>query len=120
MITSSDYSNKKVIVTTKSWDERIKENAPSSTNPRNWTTEEGAKQTMYYKYYNDNTEWRFFAFKIHPMTLMDKNEEYSMVSVKMAFKRNHSYYTMTLIIPITVLTILAPAGLILPGKNGLN
>lgn len=30
-------------------------------------------------------------------------------------QRNHSYYTLTLLIPIMLLTLLAPVGLILPG-----
>ena len=36
--------------------------------------------------------------------------------VKFAFERNSPYYTLTLIIPIVTLTLLAPIGLIIPGK----
>ena len=43
------------------------------------------------------------------------NITYSAIDVKLAFKRRHTYYTLTLIIPILAITILSPAGLILPG-----
>ena len=51
------------------------------------------------------------------LTDVSLNTTYSAISVKMAFERMETYYLLTLIIPILALTVLSPAGLILPGKN---
>ena len=71
-----------------------------------------------YKYYAGNTEWEFFAYKVESTELEDivGKKNYSTLNIKFGFQRNSPYYTMTLIIPIIVLTLLAPIGLILPGS----
>ena len=51
------------------------------------------------------------------LTDVSLNTTYSAISVKMAFERMETYYLLTLIIPILALTVLSPAGLILPGKS---
>ena len=51
------------------------------------------------------------------LTDVSLNTTYSAISVKMAFERMETYYLLTLIIPILALTVLSPAGLILPGKK---
>ena len=43
------------------------------------------------------------------------NLNFSQIVVTFEMQRNHPFHTMTLILPILVLTILAPVGLILPG-----
>lgn len=77
-----------------------------------------SKLAIQYKYHNENTEWEFFAFKVEETMLEDlvAEKNYSTIVIKFGFQRNSPYYTMTLIIPILVLTLLAPLGLILPGK----
>ena len=123
MIIPSDYSNTKVVLTTNEWVENIGNEAwgNATTLRKGWMIDDDSKETMKFNYFNDNTEWNFFGFKIDQITLTDvgrnigTNTEYSMINVKFAFKRNHPYYTITLIVPIIVLTILSPVGLILPG-----
>ena len=44
--------------------------------------------------------------------------KFSTIELKLAFERNNPYYTMTLILPIVMLTIMAPLGLILPVESG--
>ena len=69
------------------------------------------------KHYDNNKEWNFFAYKYEEKELIDvvANASYSTIVVKFAFQRNSPYYTLTLIIPIITLTLLAPIGLIIPG-----
>ena len=49
---------------------------------------------------------------------MDKvtQKKVSTVEVKFAFKRNHQYFSLTLIVPMVMLTILMSLGLIMPGN----
>ena len=47
-------------------------------------------------------------------SLIDK-KKFSTLSIKLAMQRNEPYYSITLFIPILVMTLLAPIGLILPG-----
>ena len=79
---------------------------------------ENKDDAIKYKYYNGNTEWNFFAYKVVKSELNDwvGAANYSTITVKFAFERNSPYYTLTLIIPIVTLTLLAPIGLIIPGK----
>merc|ERR1739838_279032 len=60
------------------------------------------------------------GYKIEPADLEDivGKKQYSTINIKFGFQRNSPYYTMTLIIPILVLTLLAPIGLILPVESG--
>ena len=79
-----------------------------------------------YKFYNGNSEWELFAYKVLDHELWDyqlnntfeiyDEQMYSSIIYKFGFQRKPTYFTMTLIIPILALTLLAPVGLILPGK----
>ena len=92
-----------------------------------------------YKYYSSNSEWELFAYNFEDYDLTDElftmdvpsnwsnnslpdnythfdNRTYSSVLYRFGFQRNSPYFTMTLIVPILALTILAPLGLILSGK----
>ena len=119
VLSSTDYSNEKVKLTFKNW---LRELEPKIANEiYGWydeTQPEKSLKAIKYKYYNGNTEWDFFAYKIETAELEDVvgKKQYSTINIKFGFQRNSPYYTMTLIIPILVLTLLAPIGLILPGK----
>ena len=119
VLSSTDYSNEKVKLTFKNW---LRELEPKIANETyGWydeTQTEKSLKAIKYKYYNGNTEWDFFAYKIETAELEDVvgKKQYSTINIKFGFQRNSPYYTMTLIIPILVLTLLAPIGLILPGK----
>ena len=85
-----------------------------------WLQDEKSLEAIKYKYYNGNSEWELFAYKIYTeerlQTRRLKQEEgHSTVIMKFGFQRNSTYFTMTLIIPIIALTLIAPIGLILPG-----
>ena len=115
-MSSTDYSNEKVKLTYHHWESELEtEKAIDGWFDQSKT--EKSHKAIKYKYYNGNTEWEFFAFKIESSDLEDivGRKSYSTLSIKFGFQRNSPYYTMTLIIPILVLTLLAPIGLILPG-----
>ena len=120
ILSSADYSSEKVKLTVHHW---VGETESQLTNKTGgWYEESTTKRSLdaiKYKYYNGNTEWNFFAYKIETGTLRDmvSKKDYSAIDVKFGFQRNHPYYTMTLIIPIITLTLLAPLGLIIPGKK---
>ena len=124
-MTSTDYSDEKVSLIYGKWEQRLnltdKEIKFANENDGWYDVDEIKKShiAIKYKYHNENTEWEFFAFKIEETYLEDQVAEknYSTIIIKFGFQRNSSYYTMTLIIPILVLTLLAPLGLILPGKT---
>ena len=86
-----------------------------------WLQDEKSLEAIKYKYYSGNSEWELFAYKIYTDELVQKTrrlrpgESHSTVIMKFGFQRNSTYFTMTLIIPIIALTLLAPIGLILPG-----
>ena len=120
ILSSADYSSEKVKLTVHHWMNKTDFNFTSETN--GWYYESVTKKSLdaiKYKYYNGNNEWEFFAYKIEVGTLTDNvlNKDYSAIDVKFGFERNSPYYTMTLIIPIITLSLLAPLGLIIPGKN---
>lgn len=67
--------------------------------------------------YLGNSEWDFFAYKYgvkDQVSLID-NKKFSTLSIKLSMQRNEPYYSITMFIPILVMTLLAPIGLILPG-----
>ena len=115
ILSSSDYSNKKVKLLTERWLDKAGNNTDDGWYEVDLTKKDDA---IKYKYYNGNTEWNFFAYKIVQSELYDwvGDSYYSTITIKFAFERNAPYYMLTLIIPIIVLTMLAPIGLIIPGE----
>ena len=59
LIASSDYSKAKVVLTTDSWDEEIGDVETDD----GWMTDEKSQETLWYKYYNGDAEWKMLAFK---------------------------------------------------------
>ena len=112
---STDYSDAKVKLLTDRWLKQLNNQTDEGWHQIN--LEEG-DDPIKYKYYNGDTEWNFFAYKVVHSHLHDwvGAANYSTVIVKLAFERNSHYYTLTLIVPIITLTLLAPIGLIMPGK----
>ena len=83
-----------------------------------WITEEKKLKALEYKYYNSNPGWSLIGVRVtnNPLSDIVSKANYSTVTVSLAFRRNHQYYTLTLIVPIVVLTLLTPIGLIMPGS----
>ena len=113
MLSSADYSNEKV-------------NLIPNILIEEW--EYKKLRDIKYKFYNGNSEWDLFAYQILHHELGDyqlsqqnntlyiyDERTYSAIIYKFGFQRNSTYFTMTLIVPILALTLLAPIGLILPG-----
>ena len=124
ILTSIDYSSEKVNLTYGDWEKKlnlsIAEQQTAEKINDGWYDLEKTKKSakaITYKYYNENTEWKLFAFKVEHTQLEDfvGEKNYSTIKIKFGFQRNSHYYTMTLIVPIMVLTLLAPIGLIIPG-----
>ena len=71
--------------------------------------------------YLDNLEWQFRAYKFHldsSESITDTiNNNYSTLTVELVVRRNLPYYAITMFVPIFVMTVLSPIGLILPGRD---
>lgn len=80
-------------------------------------TDEALKAIMYSKYQNLDKEWYLFAYKLEVIENHDTliNANFSTAIMNLAVMRNTPYYFMTFMVPIFVLTLLAPVGLIIPG-----
>ena len=64
-----------------------------------------------------NAEWHLIGYKYKVVSLDSAvRDTFSCMKVSLGLKRNSSYYSLTLFVPIMVLTILTPVGLILPGN----
>ena len=46
---------------------------------------------------------------------MRNNVQFEQLVINLEMQRNEPFYTLTLVLPILILAILAPTGLILPG-----
>ena len=73
--------------------------------------------------YEDNSEWNFLAYKfsIDGKTSLINQKKFSTLTVRLGVQRHLPYYWMTMFVPILVMTIIAPCGLLLPGNlSGKN
>ena len=113
-LASCDYSTHKLNLTTDTWTSLILNR--TDHNLKSWLTSPKALNIIHYKYFDRNTEWKFIGYKFSTGNLIDTValRNFSTIQVELAFQRNDPYYTMTLILPIIMLTIMAPLGLILP------
>ena len=60
---------------------------------------------------------RIEAILVQTVTSVVRNNlDFSQIVVDFKMQRTEPFYTMTLFLPVFILTILAPIGLILPGK----
>ena len=70
----------------------------------------------------NNNEWRLFAYKVDIGTQKSfiDQKRFSILTISLAVQRNRPFYELTLFVPILVMTLLSPLGLILPGKDSFN
>ena len=70
----------------------------------------------------NNNEWRLFAYKedIGTQKSFIDQKRFSILTISLAVQRNRPYYELTLFVPILVMTLLSPIGLILPGEFSFN
>ena len=69
--------------------------------------------------YMGNSEWDWYEYEYEETTdasLINNNKAYSTLTFRMKLRRNHPFYSLTLFVPMFVLTVLSPIGLILPGN----
>ena len=79
---------------------------------------EKARRIFEHELYMGNAEWHLIGYKYTVESLDSAvRDSFSCMKVSLGLKRNSSYYSLTLFVPIMVLTILTPVGLILPGKR---
>ena len=71
-------------------------------------------------FYDDNNEWSFESYSYRQSLVTDiiGRNEFSILEVELTCRRNIGFYSMTLFIPVFLLTLLAPIGLILPADSG--
>ena len=70
--------------------------------------------------YMGNSEWNWFEYDYeitNDKSLIQNNKAFSTLGFNMKLRRNHPFYSLTLFVPMIVLTFLSPIGLILPGMN---
>ena len=125
-----DFSHKIIIsvqITTNTWDSlnKIKkpdytyqwDDAPSGT--EKWLFTDESRKIIEHELLVSNAEWRFIGYKYKVQSLASTvREDFSTLQVKIGLKRNSSYYSLTLFVPIMVLTVLTPVGMIMPIEAG--
>ena len=90
---------------------------PSGTNT--WLFTDESKKIIEHELLVSNAEWKFVGYKYKVESLESTvREDFSTLQIKIGLKRNSSYYSLTLFVPIMVLTILTPVGLIMPIEAG--
>ena len=62
------------------------------------------------------SKWKLVQVKT-VTSVVRNNLDFSQIVVTFNMQRNEPFYTLTLFLPILILTVLAPIGLILPGRN---
>ena len=68
--------------------------------------------------YGPNSEWNWksYSYNVETVTsLVRNNLQFSQLIVTFDMQRNDPFFSLTLFIPVLILTVLAPIGLILPG-----
>ena len=79
-----------------------------------------SKDTILHENFIGNSEWTWTGYSYHvkPVTSVSRNgQKFSKLIIDIHLQRNQPFYTLTLFVPILVLTILSPLGLILPGQS---
>ena len=85
-----------------------------------WFTNGRQMQTVQHDQYMSNSEWVFLGYKyeVESVSSLLNKKHFSMLRINFAVRRNEPYYSITMFIPILVMTLLAPLGLILPVEAG--
>ena len=66
---------------------------------------------------NSEWNWKSYSYNVETVTSVVRNNlQFSQLIVTFEMQRNDPFFSLTLFIPILILTVLAPIGLILPGK----
>ena len=82
-------------------------------------TDDLSRSLVQHELYMSNAEWGFLGYKYTVDTLTSPvRDDFSSLTLSIGLKRNSSFYSLTLFVPIMVLTILSPVGLILPVDAG--
>ena len=77
-------------------------------------------QTVKHEQYTESAEWQLLGYKynVQEVTSLLNKKKFSSLHVNFMLKRNVPYYSLTMFIPILVMTLLAPIGLVLPVDAG--
>ena len=74
---------------------------------------------MQHENFISNSEWNWKSYSYSVKTVKSvvrNNLEFSQLVINLHMQRNEPFYSLTLFVPILILTVLAPIGLILPGE----
>ena len=77
--------------------------------------------TIKYEHFIANSEWELitYGYELSSVGSVAKpNTIKSILSLDIVVRRNEAFYTLTLFIPIFILTILSTVGLLLPVESG--
>ena len=77
-------------------------------------------ETIKHDQWSSNSEWLMLGYSYHveSVTSMLNKKHFSTLHISFTLRRNDAYYFFTMFIPILVLTLLSPLGLILPVDSG--
>ena len=132
-VSSLDNSASTLKLTTTYWNQ-LHRIALSATECNKSTIDKDGKPVSFYKEndinltfpyvqherYMSNSEWDWYEYDYaitNDNSLIKNNKAFSTLGIHMKLKRNHPFYSLTLFVPMIVLTLLSPIGLILPGIN---
>lgn len=67
---------------------------------------------------NSEWNWKSYSYNVETVTSVVRNNlQFSQLVITFDMQRNDPFFSLTLFVPILILTVLAPIGLILPGNN---
>ena len=67
---------------------------------------------------NSEWNWKSYSYNVETVTSVVRNNlQFSQLVVTFDMQRNDPFFSLTLFVPILILTVLAPIGLILPGNS---
>ena len=77
-------------------------------------------QSIKHDQWSSNSEWVMLGYSYHiesVPSLLNK-KQFSTLHINFSLRRNEAYYSITMLVPILVMTMLSPLGLILPVEAG--
>ena len=76
--------------------------------------------TIKHEHFLANSEWELitYGYELSSIKSVTKSNTVSIVSLDIVVRRNEAFYTLTLFIPIFILTVLSTVGLLLPVESG--
>ena len=73
-----------------------------------------------HEHFVSSSEWELesYSYELSSTVSLSKSKTFSYLALEIVTRRNEAFYTLTLFIPIFILTILSSVGLLLPFESG--